>query len=354
MRWRLRLREPPWLLWPLERVRVYCGCPLLFSATTPCWSAPPAVSNSGNEPHLIRTPANWEGGFTHTPTTRLHQNKPGKNTSGLWAAHPPPVCWRANPPHGYLESFTPSLWSSNRQEHNRHCAPKSGQNSYFFFIAYITGSFFNQRELNLCFFCSQSWRCFQQLDGDLSIHLCHYQPGHRRGCVFFAVCPQQTPLALQQFAEPVWVIVNWGRQRPAQGPPRMWGSRDTGQADHLYQLLSFKYVNLCVLSPSGFKHRSQMWWIVHITRWRWSLDRHSFLKLRGLKVLTFSELQPLSSKLLLQGGNKLLLDFLPLWRTRATLLAHVQPVLACLTLPSICALLWATKRHKRICGECPV
>lgn len=251
------------------------------------------------------------------------------------------VTWNRKLGHQKTSS---ALWP-NRQEHNRHCAPTSGQNSWIFFFAYITGSFFNPRELNLCFFCSQSWRCFKQLDGDLSIHLStgtlpgsRQQPGRRRGCVFFSVCPQQTPLALQQFAEPVWVIVNWGRQRPAQGPPRMWGSRDTGQADHLYQLLAFKYVNICVLSPSGFKHRSQMWWIIQITRWRWSLDRHSFLKRHGLKVLTFSELQPLSSKLLLQGGNKLLLDFLSLWRTRATLLAHVQPVLAHLTLPSICAL----------------
>lgn len=50
------------------------------------------------------------------------------------------------------------------------------------------------------------------------------------------------------------------------------------------------------------------------------------LKQKGLDVLTFSELQTLSSKLLLQGSNKFLLDFLSLWRTTAALLSHVQLV----------------------------
>lgn len=56
------------------------------------------------------------------------------------------------------------------------------------------------------------------------------------------------------------------------------------------------------------------------------VSRNLFLKLKGLNVLTFSELQTLSSKLLLQGSNKFLLDFLSLWRTTAALLSHVQLV----------------------------
>lgn len=76
------------------------------------------------------------------------------------------------------------------------------------------------------------------------------------------------------------------------------------------------------------------------------LSRSSFLKLHGLKFLTFCELQPLSSKLLLQGGNKLLFDFFSLWRTRHLCYCIiVQLVLAYLTLPSICPSFYATKCH---------
>lgn len=67
--------------------------------------------------------------------------------------------------------------------------------------------------------------------------------------------------------------------------------------------------------------------------------------MEGLTVLTFSELQPLSSKPLLQGSDELLFDFFPLRRTRATLLVCVQIPLAYLTLPSVRRLSQAAKRH---------
>lgn len=103
VRWRLRLRERPWLLWPLKSVRVCCGCPLTSSAANPCPSAVAPFphcslflnANSGNEEaHPSRTPANQKAVSLTRPLHSLYtasiKTNQGKNTV-LWGQLQRPI-----------------------------------------------------------------------------------------------------------------------------------------------------------------------------------------------------------------------------------------------------------------------
>lgn len=103
MRTRLRLGERPWLLWPWKSVRVYCGCPLTFSAANPCRSMfapfpPPAFSRRLTVVMKSHTWAETQPirrrFHSHTLYTPPWKQTPGKNTSVLWAncSSPSPIC----------------------------------------------------------------------------------------------------------------------------------------------------------------------------------------------------------------------------------------------------------------------
>lgn len=97
-------------------------------------------------------------------------------------------------------------------------------------------------------------------------------------------------------------MVNWG----LQGPPRMWGSRHNGPAD----ALEISYSPNMLILTTFKRHPGTSKCILR----GWSCLTFQASLPNVMDFLTFRELQPFTSKLLLQGGNKLLFDFFPLWK----------------------------------------